>query len=214
MIFYLFCLLSRFRNYATGAGKGVSSKCTYQKTSNPLKSIQKSDISFFNSENSEKQNVERPKITEITKLTKNDYTATNKITDDNDSNLQNLQPINNKLNANGDKSNQKHNTSLNNKQKLTNENDDINKFEDLQNENKTETNSTSTEDSVLISVYNDFVNSEYYILILATIILLSALIFTYTISHCCIQIMKCIEDNEQQQLQTTDESDLGLIPLN
>ena len=86
--------------------------------------------------------------------------------------------------------------------------------EDL-NETETDIEDVDETDSTY-SVLNELVNSQYYIYILAIIILLSAIIIIYISYQCCNKIQKCLEDNEAHQPlnQSTDESDYGFVSLN
>ena len=85
-------------------------------------------------------------------------------------------------------------------------------------EEQSQINSTRVPESFKdesISIYNDFVNSEYYIYILSVIILVCAIIITFIFSKCCICLQRfCTNREEEQQLTgTTSESESGFVPL-
>ena len=216
---FFLCLFSFFsccQNRFMCDGTEFSLKFSNQNSFNEIKTNQKLNIFTKVEGKLEKQVGNRPKLTEIPLQSQNIDSLTKDFSKSNSNQFSNL----NKQKENSQKSNNHNDSKHNNEnssligQKISNKEFDNSENLTFPMENQTEINSTTTEKPDYFSIYNDLVNSEYYIYILLTIIFLTAIIFTYVISHCCMRIQKCIEENEQEQAQTTDESDLGLIPLN
>ena len=80
-------------------------------------------------------------------------------------------------------------------------------------ENSTLTTETASLQDEQISVYQDLINSKYYIYILPLIILLAAIFLIYFISQCCNRIQACIQNKDDRPILSTDDSELGFITL-